>query len=724
MKKIILWISIFLFLLIFFILGYLSLIGYETDKFNSFLEKKVDLSIPNTKVNLNKIKIKIDIKKLSFFLTTQKPLINYQKNQINVKKIDAYINLKSLLLGAPKIDKINITSDEIGVNQIKNIIKYQKPSNLRKFFLNEVNSGNLNFKLDLELIENKIQNYEINGIVKNFFSSSKNLNFEKTSFTYSFKKDSGEIDNIRGLINGFQINSGNIEFNNSESLNLKGNLKSDLKLGKSDFKKFFKKETLFNFEEIKVSGKLQSSFKINFDKTLKVIDYEIKSSGDIQNSEIKLREEKEYVFLKDKINKVVLEKIIFKINYDKGKKKLISLSGKYKLNNNLFQRFDLKNIFDSNNLQLIFNGDFDNEIDIPLINFNSKNKVSKISTVINFNKDRINVKKFLFKEDKNEININNLIINNKRLIKFDNIQVKTLINGQYNNDFKIKFGKEIKIEGSKYDASNLTKIIDQNDGSNFFKKLSKEITLNIKEISTNDSDLISNFNLIGNIDKGKFSKIVSKGEFKDGKYLDISVRVDKSNKKKILEIYSDLPKPLLSNYKFFNGLSGGQLLIFSTYDSKTSDTNLIVENFKVKDAPGLVKLLSLADFGGMVDAVSGDGLSFEKLEMSINKNNNVLSLTELYAIGPSISILMDGYVESETGLVSLRGTMVPAKTLNKFLAKLPIVGDILIPKEIGEGLFGISFKMKGYPGRIKTTVNPIKTLTPRFIQKAINKKPK
>ena len=65
---------------------------------------------------------------------------------------------------------------------------------------------------------------------------------------------------------------------------------------------------MFNFEEIKVSGKLQSSFKINFDKTLKVIGYEIKSSGDIQNSEIKFREEKEYVFLKDKINKVVLKK--------------------------------------------------------------------------------------------------------------------------------------------------------------------------------------------------------------------------------------------------------------------------------------------------------------------------------------------------------------------------------------------------------------------------------
>ena len=90
-------------------------------------------------------------------------------------------------------------------------------------------------------------------------------------------------------------------------------------------------------------------------------------------------------------------------------------------------------------------------------------------------------------------------------------------------------------------------------------------------------------------------------------------------------------------------------------------------------------------------------------------------------MGPSISILMDGYTESQTGLVSLRGTMIPAKTLNKFLSKIPVVGDILIPKEIGEGLFGVSFKIKGYPRKMKTSVNPIKTLTPRFIQKALEK---
>ena len=29
--------------------------------------------------------------------------------------------------------------------------------------------------------------------------------------------------------------------------------------------------------------------------------------------------------------------------------------------------------------------------------------------------------------------------------------------------------------------------------------------------------------------------------------------------------------------------------------------------------------------------------------------------------------------------------------------------------------------MKGMPGKIKTTINPIKTLTPRFITKALEK---
>ena len=181
-----------------------------------------------------------------------------------------------------------------------------------------------------------------------------------------------------------------------------------------------------------------------------------------------------------------------------------------------------------------------------------------------------------------------------------------------------------------------------------------------------------------------------------------------------------MPEVLLANFSFFKGLQGGKLLYTSVIDDNRNFSKLNIENFTVKNAPGIAKLLSLADFRGMLDLLSGKGLSFDKLEIKYVKDNNGVNLEELYALGPSISVLMDGYTDKD-GLTSLRGTLVPAKTLNKMISKIPVIGNIVIPKEVGEGLFGISFKMKGPPGKIKTSINPIRTVTPRFIQKIIDK---
>ena len=92
----------------------------------------------------------------------------------------------------------------------------------------------------------------------------------------------------------------------------------------------------------------------------------------------------------------------------------------------------------------------------------------------------------------------------------------------------------------------------------------------------------------------------------------------------------------------------------------------------------------------------------------------------MYAIGPAVSILMDGYIENKK-LVSLRGTLVPATTINRSIASIPLLGKILIGDKTGEGVFGVSFKIKGLPNDLKTTVNPIKSLTPRFISRTLEK---
>ena len=106
--------------------------------------------------------------------------------------------------------------------------------------------------------------------------------------------------------------------------------------------------------------------------------------------------------------------------------------------------------------------------------------------------------------------------------------------------------------------------------------------------------------------------------------------------------------------------------------------------------------------------------------MNFKNEGNLMTIDELYAIGPAISILMSGYIEKNK-LVSLRGTLVPATTINKSIGAIPVLGKILVGSKVGEGVFGVSFKIKGHPNTLETSVNPIKTLTPRFITRTLEK---
>ena len=224
--------------------------------------------------------------------------------------------------------------------------------------------------------------------------------------------------------------------------------------------------------------------------------------------------------------------------------------------------------------------------------------------------------------------------------------------------------------------------------------------------------------MVGKINKGSFEKISAKSDFGENEHLDISLQKKANTNDKILEVYSDIATPLLSDFKFFKVLRGN-LNFTSTFGNEISTSNLTINNFKLNEAPALAKILSLADLKGLTDTLKGDGISFDILSAQYNSDSSLMKIDEIFMIGPSISILIDGYVEKKSGLVSLRGTLVPAKTLNNLISKIPVVGDILIGKKVGEGVFGISFKVKGLPNDLKTTVNPIKTLTPRFITRAI-----
>ncbi len=717
---------LFLLISIFLLLGILSTNGIQTGKFNDLIYQRINDSNYNVKTRLNDIKFKLDIKELSLFLETKNPVIIYRNTPIPTSDLKVYIDFLSILKNDTKIKKIIFVLDQINIESLKKLSLGFKPSNFKSFINNKVKGGVIYAEIEFFFNEkNSIDNFITKGKVTNFKTEIvKNLNLENANFSFFADKTDLLIKDFNGVSSFFKIKEGDLKVKLSPKISLEANFNSNIKYSKQrdKFPFSFKKD---NFSEYltEFDANLSNHIKINLDETYKVKDFNYRNNGNIINASLENKNLIDITIFKEKIN--ILSLINSEINSDfSSKKKYIKISGKYSLNKSNYLLYDLENTFENQSLNLKINGDFDRALNLEIINYKkTKDKNANVSLNLDKKKNVIKINEFNYKEGKNFLSLKNLKIKDNDFSSFQKIKVVTYEKGIKNNDFSIFYDKKINIKGKQYDASNLLKYFNGKSKKNIFTKINKKIEIDLSNIIVPLSEKIKDFKLIGQIDRGKFSKISSKGNYGNNSFLDLKMRNDEVNKKKFLEIYSDKTKPFLTEYSFFEGLTGGKLLFTSIiFSDETYEANLKIEDFKVKNAPGMVKLLSLADLGGLADLAEGEGISFDILEINMKKNKDILTINEILALGPSISVLMDGYQDKQ--VTSLRGTLVPAKTLNKLISKIPVIGDIVIPKEVGEGLFGISFKLKGPPGKIKTSINPIRTITPRFIQKIVDKNKK
>jgi hypothetical protein len=370
----------------------------------------------------------------------------------------------------------------------------------------------------------------------------------------------------------------------------------------------------------------------------------------------------------------------------------------------------------------------DTPIKIDFINY-KKNKNLNSQLTINGNykkKFGLDFKKISLLSKNNSLIVNDLKIDrNDKLVKVDKIVLDYFDNDDLKNKFIINRTKSnnYELKGSFLNADPIiTSLLDSKDDQqlNIFKENIK-ISLNVSDVYLDNNNVIKNL-------KGKLQIIDNKVDQADISALfdnnkNITFSINTKDDKKITTLFSSQAKPLVKRYKFIKGFEDsdeGYLDFYSSKNNGISKSKLIIDNFKIKEIPALAKILSLASLQGIADLLTGEGIRFTDFEMNFTNKGKLMRIDELYAIGPAISILIEGYIE-EDNLISLRGTLVPATTINKSIASIPLIGDLLVGKKVGEGVFGVSFRVKGPPKKLETTVNPIKTLTPRFITRTLEK---
>ena len=736
MTKFILRIAILLIIILTGLIAYLSYFGLETDKFDDLIKKKANEVNQHVQLEFKKTKIHLNATELNLVIKLQNPNILIKNSQIDLSKIDLFLSLKSFLSSDFLLKRAEISFAKNDIKDLTKVTNIFVPTIINKQLNKIFAKGKLEgeFKIPFNSDGSIGKDYGFSGkILGASINLTKEFIIKNLTTEINNEKDSdGNAFNViikKGTLYELELADStiNLKRKNGETI-ITSLLRTNGKLNFSEIKKilYLFNLKIGNLKDVNCIADLKTSINFKLNNKLRVKNLNYSTTGEISYLEF-LTDEKKIIkkFLPEHDPKVILKNTQVKLLNSKSNNS-IELDGLIKANDNNFDKIKLNQIYDYNKKTFNINGIVDltnSKVKIPNLNYyKDLEKKSKLSFDVNFlTNNYYNVKKLNYLEGKSKINITNLKLNKKfEVSDFGKIKINTFNNEKENNNFLIEKLKKITISGNVFDAQPLLKsLYKKTDKKTFSKDFSSDIKVNFKKAITGTNDDVINFAMIASIKDGSYNKLSLKGNFSENEIIEMSI-YEVNKDKKTLQVISDRARPFIKNFDFIKGFEGGKLEYESVISKKISNSNLTITDFKVSKVPALAKLLTLASLQGIADTLGGDGIRFESFEMKTNTEGNVMNIEDALAMGPAISILLEGYVDKGR-VVSLRGTLVPATKLNSIIASIPLVGDILVGKKTGEGVVGVSFKMKGPPKDIKTTVNPIKTLTPRFIVRAVEK---
>ena len=727
-----------------------------------FKGKLIELEYLKTQISLNSF-LKSQLVTSQIEVSTKPILLkNFASFTRSINNRPELFFLERLIKKGYLIADLKFSFDEFGKlkedYKINGLVKEGEISFFKKNKLEKIN-------FIFNITENNFNFRNISFDTKNINFLSEKLNIKKDNKNYLLK---GIIRNKNSPLNEellqiiklkypqFDLINTNFETNNDFSFDIDNKFKiknleinSNILIESSQFKKnnlisknFIEINELIDLKDHKIKASyankklsLEGKGQIKFQNKYELIEYEVINKGsdldlisNIELSELDIKNQnliREYLpKTKDVLN---LKNHKIKLNY-KDSNLSLKGSGKIKLNKE-FNKIGY--FFSTKNKKYNFETDLeinDTPIKIDFINYaKNKNLNSQLKINGNYNKKfGIDFKKISLLSKNNNFVVNNLTLDkNNKLMKVDKIDLNYFDNSNVKNKFVLKRIKNnnYELKGSTLNADTIiTNLIEGKDDQqlDIFRE-NININLNFSEVYIDNDNIVKNLNGKLRIVDNKVDQANIFALFDNNN--NFTFTINNKNGEKITTLFSSKARPLVKRYKFIKGFEDSQEGYLDFYSSKKDDVSnskLIIDNFKVKEIPVLAKLLALASLQGIADLLTGEGIRFTDFEMKFSNRGNYMTIEELYAIGPAISILIEGYIE-EDNLISLRGTLVPATTINRTIASIPLIGNLLIGNKVGDGVFGVSFKIKGPPKDLKTTVNPIKTLTPRFITRTLEK---
>lgn len=144
--------------------------------------------------------------------------------------------------------------------------------------------------------------------------------------------------------------------------------------------------------------------------------------------------------------------------------------------------------------------------------------------------------------------------------------------------------------------------------------------------------------------------------------------------------------------------------------------HLSLSDVRMRDAPFLTQVLSLASLRGLADTLSGEGVLFTDIEVPVAVQAGRFVIEGARANGPALGLTLNGWFEQESDEIRLSGVLVPSFGMNSMLGGVPVIGDLFVGRE-GEGIFSLTYSVRGTLDRAQVAVNPLSAVTPGILRR-------
>ncbi len=177
---------------------------------------------------------------------------------------------------------------------------------------------------------------------------------------------------------------------------------------------------------------------------------------------------------------------------------------------------------------------------------------------------------------------------------------------------------------------------------------------------------------------------------------------------------------LLRDTDLATEISGGAVTVEGSFNDRVAGSpfngTLDLRSFKVAGAPVAGKLLQVLTVYGVLDALRGPGLAFDRFETAFRLQGSALEVENARAFSSSLGFTAAGRLEFGRKLVDLKGTIVPAYFFNSLPGRIPLIGGLFSPEK-GSGLFAANYALTGALSDPSVSINPLSALTPGFTRR-------